>query len=53
MDGEAIMQAFTTCSGPDCLKGIIPTYDKRHAQVLIALKKLYLLMVNDLKYILQ
>ena len=29
MDGEAIMQAFTTCSGPDCFKEITPTYGKR------------------------
>ena len=29
MDGEAIMQAFTTFSGTDCLKEIIPTYGER------------------------
>ena len=28
MDGEAIMQAFTTCSSPDSLNAIIPTYGK-------------------------
>ena len=28
-DGEAIMQAFTTFSGTDCLKEIIPTYGER------------------------
>jgi len=29
MDGEAIAQAFATCSGPDCLKDVLPKYGTR------------------------
>ena len=29
MDGEAIMAAFATCSGPDCLKDVVRKYGVR------------------------
>lgn len=29
MDGEAIAEAFGTCSGPDCLKDILPKFGPR------------------------
>lgn len=29
MDGEAIAEAFATCSGPDCLKDILPKFGQR------------------------
>ena len=29
MDGEALMAAFATCSGPDCIKDVIATYGTR------------------------
>ena len=29
MDGEAIVEAFATCSGPDCLKDVISKYGQR------------------------
>lgn len=29
MDGEAIVNAFGICSGPDCLKDIVPKYGQR------------------------
>ena len=39
MDGEAVMAAFATCSGPDCIKDIInyKTYGSR-LKVYTALK---------------
>ncbi len=29
MDGEAVVEAFGTCSGPDCLKDVVPKYSQR------------------------
>ena len=29
MDGEAVMAAFATCSGPDCIKDVIRTFGTR------------------------
>ena len=29
MDGEALMAAFATCSGPDCIKDVIKTFGTR------------------------
>ena len=29
MDGEAIQEAFASCSGPDCLKAVLPKYGQR------------------------
>ena len=29
MDGQALIDAFETCSGPDCIKDIIPKYGIR------------------------
>ncbi len=29
MDREAIMEAFGTCSGPDCLKDVVAKYGQR------------------------
>lgn len=29
MDGEALIDAFGTCPGPDCLKDVIPKYGLR------------------------
>ena len=29
MDGEAIAEAFATCSGPDCLKDVLPKFGQR------------------------
>jgi hypothetical protein len=29
MDGEAVSLAFASCSGPDCIKDVIPKYGLR------------------------
>ena len=29
MDGKAIQQAYGTCSGPDCMRDVLPKYGKR------------------------
>ena len=29
MDGDAIMDALASCSGPDCLKEVLPKYGQR------------------------
>ena len=38
MDGEAVFQFFSTCSGPDCLRDLVSTYGKR-LKVYAAFKK--------------
>ena len=38
MDEEALVYSFTTCSGQDCLKDLVPMYVKR-IKVYMAIKR--------------
>jgi len=49
MDGEAIVEAFATCSGPDCLKDVISKYGQRvkvYHSIKVALGECYRQVVS-------